>query len=145
MMNKIKMLRSEKGLTLRDMAKEARVGVATLVRLESNKKANSITLAKVAKVLGIEMIELTEFEAAESHKAKKPPRGKPKPTPPPPPPEPEPVKQKFTGQVKDSAWAVGRELNLTFSQVKNYMIKNPSLMSLPYEELKKAVAEKFKK
>jgi hypothetical protein len=69
----------------------------------------------------------------------------PEPTQPEQAPESEPIKRKFTGQIKDNAWAVKDELGLTISQVKNYMMKNPSLMDLPYAELKKAVSEKFKR
>jgi DNA-binding XRE family transcriptional regulator len=142
-MNKIKMLRSEKGMTLKGMAQKADVGIATLARLENGKKASSLTLARVARVLEIEITELLEFEADSTNKGRKP---KPILTPVSEViPEPEPVKLKFTGQVKENAWAVARELDLTISQVKNYMLKSPGMMGLPYEELKKAVAEKFKR
>jgi transcriptional regulator with XRE-family HTH domain len=144
-------LRSKRGMSQGKLAKEAGVGVVTIIRLESGGKAYPATLIKIAEALGLDSEELLEFEATGPNKGKPKPPPKPKSAPVPEAPiqeqvsEAAPVKRKFTGQAKDYAWELTDELGLTISQVKNYMMKNPGLMDLPYAELKKAVAEKFKK
>jgi transcriptional regulator with XRE-family HTH domain len=63
LMNKIKYLRSMKGLSLREMAKATGIGISTIQRLEQGGKAYSTTLAKLSKFFGINLSELEEFEA----------------------------------------------------------------------------------
>jgi transcriptional regulator with XRE-family HTH domain len=62
-LNKIKYLRSMKGASIRDLAKETGVGISTIQRLEQGGKAYSTTLAKLSKFFGVDLMELSEFEA----------------------------------------------------------------------------------
>jgi transcriptional regulator with XRE-family HTH domain len=62
-MNKIKYLRSMRGLSIRELAKETGIGISTIQRLEQGGKAYSSTLGRLASYLKIDLTELAEFEA----------------------------------------------------------------------------------
>lgn len=70
MVNKIKYLRSMSGLSIRQLAKETGVGISTIQRLEQGGKAYSTTLAKLSKILQVNLSELSEFEAINPRKLK---------------------------------------------------------------------------
>lgn len=61
---KIKQLRSQKGLTVRELASLANLNVATISHIENGKvRPNSITIAKIARILDEnfdELIRLTD-------------------------------------------------------------------------------------
>jgi transcriptional regulator with XRE-family HTH domain len=61
--NKLKQLRIDKGLSIRQLASQANVGINTVVRLEQDGKAYATTLAKLAKFFEVPYTELAEFEA----------------------------------------------------------------------------------
>jgi len=67
-MNKIKKLRSERGMTLDQFAAKTGVGIATIARLENGGKAYASTLGKIAGALEIDLTELMEFEAVSGKK-----------------------------------------------------------------------------
>jgi transcriptional regulator with XRE-family HTH domain len=67
-MNKIKKLRSEKGLTLKELSEKADIGIASIARLEAGGKAYSSTLGKIARALEVDLAELMEFEAISAKK-----------------------------------------------------------------------------
>lgn len=69
-MNKLKQLRIDKGLSIRQLASQANVGINTVVRLEQNGKAYATTLAKLAKFFEVPYEQLEEFEAINPNKNK---------------------------------------------------------------------------
>lgn len=137
-MNQLKLidLMKSKGYSFKDLADASGAARSTIERVAYGQAKMPYPKTKrlIAQVFGVEIDFIDEFKG-------------PAPEPPPlPEPAPEPVKLKFAGEVKDRAWDVSRELGFTtISPVKNLMLKNPELMALPYEELRKAVAAKFKK
>lgn len=62
-MNRVKELRTGTGLSQKEFAEKAKIGVATLVRLENGGKAYATTLVKIANYCKIPYSELENFEA----------------------------------------------------------------------------------
>lgn len=60
---KIKQIRSQKGLTVRELARLSELNVATICHIENGKvRPNSITIAKIANVLGASFDELMKLD-----------------------------------------------------------------------------------
>jgi transcriptional regulator with XRE-family HTH domain len=62
-LNTLKMLRIQKGLSIRELAKQSGVGSATITRIEGGGKAYATTLAKLAEFFQVDYERLQEFEA----------------------------------------------------------------------------------
>ena len=60
-LNILERLRIARGMSMRDLSKETGVSTRTIVRLENGEKAITLTLAKLAKGLGVEVDELLEL------------------------------------------------------------------------------------
>jgi len=62
-LNKVKELRIKRGLSIRELAEQSRVGSATIARLEGGGKAYATTLFTLATFFGVDYSELAGYEA----------------------------------------------------------------------------------
>lgn len=60
-MNKLRYLRAQAGLTLEELADQSGVNRDTISRIENGRKARSLTFGKLAKVLGVDLLDFGEL------------------------------------------------------------------------------------
>jgi len=60
-MNRLEYLRSSAGFTLEELAEKSGVNRDTISRIENGRKARSLTLGKLARALGVDLMELADL------------------------------------------------------------------------------------